>query len=207
MQLTSRSAGAGARTGTRQAPARAARPARAVRFHTEISPTPPSRSAHTAARAEPPAPSTSALIPRNSRPSAAISPGASVFSAAIAPSGANVSVFAAPIATGCSARLARQSERRTLVGDRDVGAGEAGRSPARGSSRRGAPVEPAGAGSASHPCRARPAPRCGSRASGCGRPASRARPGALPKLECLPSQAIHLRLHVGGCPPFFFTVA
>ena len=70
---------------------RASAPARSgVRFQTVTSRAPASRSAQTAARALPPAPSTSALGPRGETTepsSAAISPGASVFSAAIAPSG------------------------------------------------------------------------------------------------------------------------
>ena len=82
-------------------------------------------------------------------PSAASSPGASVLSAAMAPPGAKVSVLAAPMARAAVGGLVGQRERRLLVRDRDVGAGEA----RAGQGAHGLGEElgrrPAGAGSAS----------------------------------------------------------
>ena len=126
MQWTSRSAGAASRTGS--APSSAAsrsRPlGRAVPDpHLRA---PASRSAHTAARALPPAPSTSALRPATANGSAAISAGASVLSAWIEPSAPNTSVFAAPIARARAVGSVGQRQRRLLVRDRHVRAAEPG---------------------------------------------------------------------------------
>ena len=98
MQFTSRSAGSG--SVTRRPPSSAVRAAArsGVRFHTITSRAPAPRSAHTAARAVPPAPSTSAVLSATGSPIAASRPGASVLSARMAPS-ANVSVLAAPISS------------------------------------------------------------------------------------------------------------
>ena len=164
-----------------------------VRFHTRHLARPGSRSAHTAARALPPAPSTSARMPagelaerRDRARARRCSPPRS------SPSAANVSVFAAPISRAASLGLVRERERRLLVRDRDVRAEEAREPRARASSREQRAAARAGAGSASPPARAPRAPRCASPASGCARPASRGRRGA----------SHHSFLHAGGWPPF-----
>ena len=119
-----------------------------------------------------------AVRPRGGSGSAASRPGASVLSARIVPSRAKLSVFAAPIAARRRRRRVGEGERRLLVGDRDVRAAEAGRRQRADGLGEAARAAPAGAGSASRaPARARPAPRCASPASGCGRRASRGRRG------------------------------
>ena len=150
-----------------------------VRFQTATSAAPARTSAQTAARAAPPAPSTSAR-PAGADPSvcasAAISPGASVLSAWMAPSRSNVSVLAAPISRAASRRLVGERERGLLVRDRHVDAAEAGRGQrphGLGEQlRRQRQLQVAPVGQARPPR----APRCASRASASGRPASRRRP-------------------------------
>ena len=108
-----------------------------VRF--QIATSAPARaSAQTTARALPPAPSTSAERSGRS-PSAAIRPGASVFSAAISPPAEKVSVFAAPISRALSLALGGQRERRLLVRDRHVRARESRRRTAPARCRRTPP--------------------------------------------------------------------
>ena len=85
-----------------------------VRFQTVTS-TPAWRSAHTAARAAPPAPSTSAVA-GTARPSASRRPPASVLSPAIRPSSPKVSVFTAPIAPAASLSSSARSCAASLCG-------------------------------------------------------------------------------------------
>ena len=86
-----------------------------VRFHTIRSRTPAWSSAHTAARALPPAPSTNAVRPSMGSPMVARRPGASVLSAWMWPS-LNVSVFAAPIAAASSPASSASASAASLWG-------------------------------------------------------------------------------------------
>ena len=177
VQLTSRSAGAAWSTGVPPSSAHSARARSGVRFQTRTSRAPASSSAHTAARALPPAPSTSAVLPaRRERQRRDQRRGVGVVGA----------------------------DRAVVVEHERVGGADRRR--ARGSPRRRAPAPPACAGSsrsrrgsrrrgsartvsakqlgrdrqqlvapAVEP-RGRAARRSASPASGCGRPASRATP-------------------------------
>ena len=84
-----------------------------MRFQIDTS-APACVSAQTTARALPPAPSTSADA--GVAPSAAMSPGASVFSAAIEPSSPKLSVFAAPISRAASEALVASASAACLCG-------------------------------------------------------------------------------------------
>ena len=195
MQLTSRSAGS-ARATARAPRSCASSCARSgVRFHTDTSLAPSRSSAQTAARALPPAPSTSARLPAGDSPRAAIKPGASVFSAAIAPPGAKLSVLAAPISRAASLALSASASAACLWGIVTF-----------------APTKPAAAERA-HGLREQlgrdgqqliaPAlhPERGER-----RVVHRRR-AAVGDGPAEHAQARHHFLQTGGCPPFFFTAA
>ena len=113
---------------------------------------------------------------------------------AIAPSGVNVSVFAAPISRAALAGVRRERERRLLVGDRHVGAEEAGRRRQRADGlARTAPAAPAGAGSASRAARgSASAAFCiaGERLCATGQPRT-------------PRRVLTCACSTGGCPPLF----
>ena len=157
-------------------------PLRACGSRPRRRPRPPSRSAQATARALPPAPRTSAVRPRTAPapPSASSSPGASVLSACDRARRAveGQRVRGADRARAASVAVVGQRERRLLVRDRHVRAGEA--RPGQRADRLGerARAGPAAAGSASRPGRGARAPRCASPASGCARRASRGRRGA-----------------------------
>ena len=190
VQLTSRSAASGART-ARTPSSRASVSARsAVRFQTVTSAAPASRSAHTAARALPPAPSTSARSPRGGAAKRGEQAGRVGVLRGDRPVGAEAERVGGADRHSGPAGVRGQRERGVLVRDGHVGAHEARGRAARGSSRRTARAAPAGAGSASRPSRAPRAPRCASPVSGCARPASRGRPTWA-----------SLLLQAGGRPP------
>ena len=134
-------------------------------------------SAQTTARAEPPAPSTSARLPAGGSGRASRKPVASVFSARIRPS-AKLSVFAAPISARRRGGLVGELERGHLVRDGDVRPHEA-----LARHRPDALLEILGRDldRLVRPLRCRPArpePRCASPASGSARSAGRGRPAA-----------------------------
>ena len=122
--LTTSSAATGASTVATSRSAASMLARSGVLFQTLTS-APASRSAHAAARPAPPAPSTSAVIPRTSRGSAASRPAASVLSAWMRAVGERQRVGSADRARGV-ARLVGERERRLLVRDRDVRAAVAG---------------------------------------------------------------------------------
>ena len=96
VQLTRMSAGAARATGVPPICSQSAWARAGVRFQTRTSLAPASSKPHTAARALPPAPSTSAVLPAAESGSASIRAGASVLSASML-SSEKVRVFAAPI--------------------------------------------------------------------------------------------------------------
>jgi len=114
VQFTSTSAATGPSTTATPSSAPSRRARAGVRFQTATA-APTERSAYAAARALPPAPSTSALFGGGS-PSASSSPGASVLSARIVPSAAKVSVFAAPIARASSEASVASASAASLCG-------------------------------------------------------------------------------------------
>src|SRR5262249_41354946 len=92
-------------------------------FQTRRSAAPASSSAHTAARALPPAPSTTAVFPAGVNGNALTSAGASVLSALISPLCSKTRVLAAPIARARGVRGAAGAGARRLLGrQRHVGA-------------------------------------------------------------------------------------
>ena len=197
VQLTSRSAACGrGDRARRRARARAPRARSGVRFQTDDLggarlAQRPDRRARAAAGAE----HERAACPRGRAPSAAIRPGrVGVLGGDRAVGARSVSVFAAPISRAASLASSASASAACLCGivtfaPTKPGAARArARSPSKQLRRhRQQLVAPA-----AH-ARARRARRCASPASGCARPASRARRGAVITCAC----------SVGGCPPFF----
>ena len=139
--------------------------ARRVRFQTRTSRAPASSSAHTAARALPPAPSTSAVLPAGGERQRRDQAGRVGVVGANLPPPSKISVLAAPIAQARGVGSVGERQRRVLVRDRHVDAAKARPRRAPRRSRRTAPEESAVAGSASRRGRPTRAPRSASPAS------------------------------------------